>query len=114
MLDVFIIIASMHIGGGDYNEVNPGLALRYDNAVIGVYDNSFSKTSAFAGYDFKLEEGNFEYGIIAGGVTGYEQDWTVGGVTAFAAPYVSYEIGLVKPTVLILGSAVTFSVGMEF
>lgn len=114
MLDIFIIAASIHIGGGDFNEINPGVAVRYENYVAGVYENSFSDTSVIIGRDVGWQRGDLEYGLIAGGVTGYDMDWTVGGVTAFVAPYVSYDLGPVKPTVLVLDRAITFSVGMEF
>lgn len=115
MIEAFLIMTSIHLDNSyDYNERNIGIALRHDHLVAGIYDNSFNETSVFLGGDKHWNKGDLEYGFIAGGVTGYDMDWTVGGVTAFVAPYVSYDIKGVKPTVLLLGNAVTFSVGFEF
>jgi hypothetical protein len=81
--------------------------------VAGIYENSFNDTSIFVGGDKHLNYGDFEYGAMAGLVSGYEESWTVDGMTAFVAPYVSYDFNGVKPTVLLLGNAITFSVGIE-
>lgn len=115
MIDVFLIMGSIHVGGGDnLNETNPGIAIRHEQVIAGVYHNSFYDTSAFVAWDMNWKYNEIEYGFLSGGVTGYEYDWTVGGVTAFVAPYVSYDFNGVKPTVLVLGNAATLSVGFEF
>lgn len=115
MIDVFLIMGSIHVGGPDnLNETNPGVAIRHEHVVAGIYENSLNDTSIFAGGDKHWNHGNFEYGAMAGLVSGYEESWTVGDMTAFVAPYVSYDFNGLKPTVLLLGNAVTFSVGYEF
>lgn len=115
MLKTYLTIACLHLGGGDLNEVNPGVIVEYNSVIAGGYKNSFSEESYLAGKKIQFEAGeDFEFGAIVGGVTGYDYPWTVGGVTAFAAPYVSYDMGHVQPTILMLGDAVTFSVGIEF
>lgn len=114
MIDVFLIMGSIHLDNQhDYNETNPGIAIRHEHAVAGIYENSFNDTSIFVGGDKHLNYGDFEYGAMAGLVSGYEESWTVDGMTAFVAPYVSYDFNGVKPTVLLLGNAITFSVGIE-
>lgn len=115
MIDIFLIMTSIHLDNHeDYNEFNPGIAIRHEQVVTGVYHNSFYDTSAFVGWDMNWKHDEIEYGFLSGGVTGYEYDWTVGGVTAFVAPYISYDFNGVKPTVLLLGNAATFSLGYSF
>lgn len=115
MIDVFLIMGSMHVGGPDnLNERNPGVAIRHEHVVAGIYENSFNDTSIFVGGDKHWSYGDLEYGAMAGLVSGYEESWTVGDMTAFVAPYVSYDFNGVKPTVLVMGNALTFSVGYSF
>lgn len=115
MIDVFLIMGSIHVGGPDnLNETNPGVAIRHEHVVAGIYENSFNDTSIFVGGDKHWSYGDFEYGAMAGMVSGYEESWTVGDMTAFVAPYVSYDFNGVRPTVLLLGNALTFSVGYSF
>lgn len=114
MLELFLITTSLHLDNGRYNEFNPGIVARYDSAVVGVYKNSFSEVSALVGISRSWAYGNIEYGVIAGGVTGYDVDWTINGVTPFVAPFVTYRTETISPTVLVLGSAVTLSFRVEF
>ena len=115
MIDIFLIMTSIHLDNSErYNEVNPGIAIRHEQVIAGVYRNSFYDTSAFVAWDMNWKHDEIEYGFLSGGVTGYEYDFTIGGVTAFVAPYVSYDFNGVKPTVLLMGNAFTFSVGYEF
>jgi hypothetical protein len=64
-------LASIHIPyRSAYNNVNPGIYYRGDAGwTAGVYHNSLSKTSVYAGYT--LQYGRF--GLTAGGATGYQQ-----------------------------------------
>jgi hypothetical protein len=89
--------------------------LEYSEWVFGGYKNSFSDLSVIAARKVDWQHEKWNYGFIAGGVTGYEYGkLTLGSITPFAAPYVSYDLGEIKPTILILGSAVTLSVGFSF
>lgn len=115
MIEIFLITTSIHLDNNqDYNEFNTGIAIRHEQVVTGVYHNSFYDTSAFVAWDVNWKYDEVEYGFLSGGVTGYEYDCTVGDMTAFVAPYVSYDFNGVKPTVLLLGNAFTFSVGYSF
>lgn len=114
---VYLTFASHHFmkeSDKTYNENNPGVILGYDGYLVGGFKNTFGEQSYLAAKQFDFNAGNLHYGLIAGGVTGYDYSWTTGDVTAFAAPYVSYDIGHVSPTVLLLGKALTFSVGIKF
>ena len=72
MIDVFLIMGSIHLDSNhDYNEHNPGIAIRHEHVVAGVYENSFNDTSIFVGGDKNWNCGNFEYGAMAGLVSGY-------------------------------------------
>lgn len=114
MIDVFLIMTSIHLDNHeDYNEFNPGIAIRHEQVVTGVYHNSFYDTSAFVAWDMNWKDDEIEYGFLSGGVTGYEYDWTVGGVTGFVAPYVAYRTESISPTVLLLGNAITLSFKVE-
>ena len=64
-------LASVHIPARSaYNNVNPGVYYRSDAGwTAGVYHNSLSRASVYAGYT--LEYGRF--GLTAGGATGYQQ-----------------------------------------
>lgn len=114
MIDVFLIMGSIHLDNSqDYNEINPGIAIRHEHVVTGIYENSFNDTSIFVGGDKNWSYGNLEYGAMAGLVSGYEVNWTVGDMTAFVAPYVTYRTEIISPTVLLFGNTITFSFKVE-
>lgn len=105
----------MHIGGGDYNQFNPGALVRFDNQLVaGGYKNSFSDLSLIVAKDYRWKSNKWEYGFIAGGVTAYDLPWTIRGVTAMVIPYVSYDFNGVKPTLSLVGHAVGFNLEVEF
>ena len=73
-----IIMASKHTNpktefGFEFNETNPGISYRFDNGVeVGVYKNSFYRTSTYAGYNYKLYENSYVRAeVMAVAVTGY-------------------------------------------
>lgn len=114
MIDIFLIMTSIHLDSQeDYNSSNYGIAIRHEQVVTGVYYNSFYDASAFVAWDMNWKHDEIEYGFLSGGATGYEYDWTVGGVTAFVSPYVTYRTELISPTVLLLGNAITLSFKVE-
>ncbi|UYE90967.1 hypothetical protein [Vibrio phage vB_VaS_L1] len=114
MIDVFLIMGSIHLDSHhEYNQINPGIAIRHEHVVAGIYENSFNDTSIFVGGDKHWSHGNFEYGAMAGLVSGYEESWTVGDMTAFVAPYVTYRTETISPTVLLFGNAITLSFKVE-
>jgi hypothetical protein len=89
-------VASVHIPARSaYNNVNPGVYYRSDAGwTAGVYHNSLSKTSAYAGYT--LQYGRF--GLTAGGATGYQhtvQALLVPSVTVFTLRGVTTRIAYV-------------------
>jgi hypothetical protein len=124
MLELYFTALSYHIDGRGYwedgkhhhyNERNPGIILAYDDYLAGGYKNSFGDLSVLVAKKCDWQKDNLHYGFIAGGVIGYDEYFpAAAGVTPFAAPYVSYDFNGIKPTVLLLGSAVTLSVGFEF
>jgi len=64
-------VASVHIPARSmYNNANPGVYYRSDSGwTAGVYHNSLSRASVYAGYT--LQYGRF--GLTAGAATGYQQ-----------------------------------------
>lgn len=64
-------IGSTHAPAQDgQNNTNPGIYLRADQAVVGAYKNSFSRTTYYAGYALPLGYG-FE--VMGGLATGYRR-----------------------------------------
>ena len=77
--DTWIVttVASYHPGGGDYNERNLGLGLEHGGEkfriVGGGYRNSFYRDSYYIGMTAGMMKlGPVKIGLMAGGVTGYE------------------------------------------
>ena len=68
MVDVIVsLMFSMHVGlAGNFNNFHPGVTLTDGDKFVGVYRNSYSKPSFYAG--FIQEKNNFEihYGIVTG------------------------------------------------
>lgn len=102
MIELYLTLASHHLSHGDFNENNPGVMINYESYIAGGYKNSFSDMSYLVAKKVNWNKGAFDYGLIVGGVTGYDYSWTKNDVTAFAAPYISYDYHGVKPTILIL------------
>lgn len=116
MIELIFIAGSIHLDGGDYNEVNPGVIVGYEQVYAGCYDNSFEDLSCLVAYgkEWQITD-KISVGGLAGGVTNYEYNWTKNGITAFAAPYISYEIDEnTKPTISLMGNALTFNYRVEF
>lgn len=62
-------LASLHSAGG-LQSANPGLYLRTESGfTAGVLRNSYSRTSAYAGWTFETQDKRFA--LTVGGVTGY-------------------------------------------
>ena len=64
MIDIFLIMTSIHLDNHDrYNEFNPGIAIRHEQVVTGVYHNSFYDKSAFVAWDMNWKHDEIEYGF---------------------------------------------------
>lgn len=79
-----IITSSHHANpntdyGFKFNEVNPSISYRLDNGIeIGMYKNSFYRTSTYVGYNYRLyENSKVRVEVIGGAVTGYDQRYSV-------------------------------------
>lgn len=91
--------------GQPYNEVNPGIAYRFERDElayqVGVYKNSWGRTSFYAGVDYlPLQYGNFKAGPFIGAATGYPLSpiMPMGGVTVRYDGDVGVGIRLAPPT----------------
>ena len=61
---------SLHMGlEGDYNEIHPHVRYNDQNYIAGVYYNSESRVSFYAGKRWEYND----FGLEAGAVTGYPQ-----------------------------------------
>ncbi len=75
---VIVHVASVHTKAG-YNNTNPGIGLRWadaqgDGPVAGVYYNSESSTSVYAGYTWNWQvAGPVSAQLTVGGVGGYKR-----------------------------------------
>ena len=63
-----MLAISMHLGlERDYNEVHPHARCTIDNTIVGLYYNSESKISSYAGYSFDLPWNvDLEVGLVTG------------------------------------------------
>ena len=65
--NINIHLASKHINASGYNEVNPGIGLEHDKYIAGIYKNSFSKPSVYAGRTFSFNQyTGVKYGVVTG------------------------------------------------
>lgn len=120
---------SKHYGdtqGYDFNESNSGVGYQHDItpqfAVIGgVYDNSYNRTSVYAGAAVTTNpRRTFSVGLQGGIVTGYDDTpQGTGVVTGYVLPFVRArrglvfaEIGWIPPLTGI--GAITYSVGVSW
>lgn len=74
-------LTSYHIRDADkHNQKNFGLGVEFStnvprlSGVAGFYDNSFNRESVYFGVAWTpLPLGDFHFGLVAGGITGYEK-----------------------------------------
>ncbi len=73
----FIIgIGTTHVFYNDhYNNENQLIMVQYDNWTAGTMINSYNNRSFMAGYDFNIQAGGSRWGVMVGGVTGYDKDY---------------------------------------
>ena len=71
MLSLLLGLYTAHMTGGTYNNENQLMAAKYNSYVAGTMVNSYKRRSYLAGYDI---EGGENWGIIVGGVSGYDYD----------------------------------------
>ena len=70
--DLGIHLGTYHTRHGVYNNANPGVYVRADNGLTaGVYLNSLSKVSTYAGWTTSTQAGPVELSLTLGGITGY-------------------------------------------
>ena len=70
--DLGIHLGTYHTRHGVYNNANPGVYARADNGLTaGVYLNSLSKVSTYAGWTTSTQAGPVELSLTLGGITGY-------------------------------------------
>lgn len=57
----------------ELNESNPGLAYVHNSGInVGIYKNSYYKTSVYAGYSVETNWKYINFGVLGGIITGYE------------------------------------------
>lgn len=89
---VGVHLGSQHYPSRDFNNVNPGGYVRWDNGLtIGAYRNSFEKTSVYVGYT--AEWGWL--GLTGGVISGYPQPM-------FLAPSVRLPVGPAWARIVVL------------
>lgn len=114
MTNLHLGAMSLHLDNDyDYNQSNKLIMVEHESYVAGGFVNSFNDFSFIAGKAFEWESQYIDYGVIVGGVTGYEYDFTYKGITPMIAPYVTLKGLPVEPVVSLFGNAITFSVRVE-
>jgi len=78
-----------HVGCASNCRYNtPGIYLKQENGMtLGVYNNTFGRTSAYAAWTFETADGRFA--LTAGGVTGY----LTAKVMPLISPSVKFDLG---------------------
>ena len=106
VLHGFCLHAQARENGKDWNQVNTGLALRYEldgslSVQLGGYRNSLNRNSVYALADWTpLQVGPVQIGGFAGVTTRYTQDYRpmLGGVVRWQREHVSLALRLVPKT----------------
>lgn len=120
---------SKHLNDSDVdrNENNQLMAFEYQNWIIGTFENSFYDRTWLAGYNFKYTWDRLEVGAVLGISYGYD-DYDVRDVKLMKSyngwmpvlfPHISYPLYNsdsleVRPTIGLLGSAVTLVIQFEY
>jgi hypothetical protein len=103
--EVFVHVGSVHSAPG-YNNVNPGLGYaRPDGRSVGVYRNSYRRTTVYAAQTYETRADRFTAGVVLGAGTGYQKQgrWPVspliaGTASARVAPGTRVRLLYVPPT----------------
>lgn len=70
---------SIHFGGWSkhkakgLNETHQLYAIEHRNVIAGTFINSYNNRGYIAGYNWKASAKYFDYGVVLGGVTGYNK-----------------------------------------
>lgn len=104
--------------GPAWNQVNPGMGLRYElddtlSVQVGAYKNSYYRKSIYAGLDWTpIKMGRVELGGFIGGATGYAEKAGVlgGGLVRWQGDKVSIGVRIVPAKCSIF----TFEIGYRF
>ena len=108
--EIGYLIGSKHIGGGDYNENNPGLYVKHDNYIVGHYKNSYYDPATFVGKYAEYGRYSIAYGLIKG--YGWNNGYSKGNdVLPFILPTIHFNHGI---NLHLLGNAVALSISYEF
>lgn len=120
---------SYHLNESDYNynSNHQLMAFEYKQWLVGTFENSFYDRTWLAGYNFKYEIAELEVGAVVGLSYGYEEDDTYDDKLMFnykgwmpvVFPHISYPIYNsdsleVRPTVGLLGSAITLTFQLTY
>jgi hypothetical protein len=63
----FAVAFSAHVGlAGDYNEIHPHIRVSNGGFIAGVFYNSESRVSPYAGYRFEHRQAYAELGLVGG------------------------------------------------
>lgn len=108
-LSIILGLATIHIGGHNYNNDNKLIAVKYNQYVVGTMDNSYHRRSYILAKDYNI---NRNFGVLIGGSSGYDYDCILNmcknkdrgddDILPVVAPYYQYK-GL---TVLVQGNAI--------
>lgn len=119
------------INGNEYefNDTHNMVGFMYQDWVVAAYKNSYYDWSYMAAYNFGYEWGeSFEYGVLLGVVYGYEEQgiepgmkgkYMIGDFAPVIFPYVAYAVYssdemTIKPTIGLLGTALTLTFQIEY
>lgn len=103
-----------------FNESNRLLAIEYKRVFAGYFKNSFNDDSFALGYRFSKQWGNWEGSILAGVTYGY-RDCTSSWdqfedkkVCPAVSPMITYTKYDIKPTLIVIGEAISLTARKDF
>jgi len=115
---VYVGGVSKHLFQKGMNENNPLLAVEVNNYIVGGFKNSYSDFTVFAAKNFNLKTfDNFSLGVMLGVTYGYDCQYEsicLNNFIPVSSPYVSFTKYNIKPTVLLFGEALYFTVKINY
>lgn len=104
----------------DFNESNQLLGIEYKHVFVGYFKNSFNDDAFALGYRFSRQWGNWEGSIMVGGTYGYRDctsswdQYADKKVCPAVSPMITYTKYDIKPTLIVIGEAISLTARKDF
>lgn len=118
--NLFVGAWSKHLisSSDNLNERHDLLAIEHNKWIAGRFVNSYNRNTVFAGRKWAWSYGKLSAGVYGGAMLGYRSCYGDNGSNAklcpMAAPFVTWDTGVVNPQLFLLGEALAISARLEF